>query len=273
VSAPTFTYLSLGAGVQSSAMLVCSALGLHGVPRADAAVFADVGDEPGYVYDYLFQHLVPFGTKHGIPVHVTSKGRLSDWVVGRMREGKRFITVPLFTVNADGSQGMLRRQCTREFKVEPIQRWAREYLGYRPRYKVRHSVTALIGISIDEASRMKPSRVPWITNWHPLVDAELSRRDCLRIIREAGLPEPQKSACVFCPYHSDGEWLRLQRDHPNEFFAAVRFDAAIRDGTMRGRTQPGYVHRSCKPLDQVDFDPNRDQYDAFDNECEGLCGV
>ena len=30
------TYISLGGGVQSSAVLAMSALGLHGVPRADA---------------------------------------------------------------------------------------------------------------------------------------------------------------------------------------------------------------------------------------------
>jgi len=270
---PTFTYLSLGAGVQSSALLVCSALGLHGVPRADAAIFADVGDEPQYVYDYLRDHLIPFGAAHGVPVHITSRGRLSESMIDRQRAGKRFVTVPLFTDNGDGSKGMLRRQCTREFKLEPIHRWAREHLGYRPRFKVRHTVVAMLGISIDEASRMKPSRLPWITNRFPLIGAELTRRDCLRIVVEAGLPEPQRSACVFCPYHSDEEWLRLQQDHPEAFARAVAFDAAVRDNIMRGRLRPGYVHRSCNPLDQVDFDPNRDQLDAFENECEGMCGV
>ena len=47
------TYISLGAGVQSTAMYVLSALGKQGVPRADFAVFADTGDEPRHVYEQL----------------------------------------------------------------------------------------------------------------------------------------------------------------------------------------------------------------------------
>ncbi len=43
-----FTYLSLGAGVQSTAMLIMSALGLYGCPNADVAIFADTGDEPAW---------------------------------------------------------------------------------------------------------------------------------------------------------------------------------------------------------------------------------
>src|SRR5271170_6914244 len=48
-----FTYLSLGAGVQSTAMLIMSALGLQGCPKADVAIFADTGDEPAWLYDHL----------------------------------------------------------------------------------------------------------------------------------------------------------------------------------------------------------------------------
>lgn len=56
-----FTYLSLGAGVQSSALLILSAKGLYNCPKADIAVFADTGDEPQWVYDYLVV-LQEFGT-------------------------------------------------------------------------------------------------------------------------------------------------------------------------------------------------------------------
>lgn len=268
------TYLSLGAGVQSSALLVMSAKGLYGCPRADLAVFADTGDEPQWVYDYLTV-LEVFGREHDLPVYRTSKGRLSEWVIDRQRQGKRFVSIPLYTASRDGGrEGMLRRQCTREFKIAPIEKFIRTYLGYQPRQRVKHAVTCLQGISIDEASRMKPSRTTWITNRWPLVEVELSRRDCLRIVADAGLPEPKKSSCVYCPYHSDAFWLDLKRNHPEEFQRAVAFDEQVRDMTMRGRTLPGYLHRSCQPLAEVEFDPAaRDQIDLFLNECEGMCGV
>lgn len=36
-----------------------------------------------------------------------------------------------------------------------------------------------------------------------------------------------------------------------------------------------FLHRSCKPLSEVDFstEEERGQLDMFNNECEGMCGV
>lgn len=265
-----FCYLSLGAGVQSTALLVMSARGLHGCPRANIAVFADTGDEPAWVYE----HLARLEAWSPIPIHRVQRGHLSYDLMVKQRNGRRYASIPLYTASPDGGrEGMLRRQCTSEYKIEPIEKFVREYLGYRPRMRVRHRVTALMGISIDEALRMKPARTPWVTSLYPLVGARLTRRACQEIIRREGLPEPRKSSCVFCPYHSDSFWKDLKANHPIEWAKAVEVDEQIRDMTMRGQRQPGYLHRSCRPLAEVDFDPHRDQVDLFLNECEGMCGV
>jgi hypothetical protein len=267
-----FTYISLGAGVQSSALLIMSAKGLYGCPKADIAIFADTGDEPQWVYDYL-AILIPWGEKHGIPVHTTSKGRLSEWVIERQQDGKRFVNIPVFTKGELDKIGMLRRQCTREFKIEPIEQYVRKYLGYGHRKRCKHQVDALHGISVDEATRMKPSKLKWMTNRFPLVDASLDRDDCLAIITGEGLPEPQKSSCVYCPYHSDFYWFQLKKYYPEEFEKAAKFDSSIRDMTMRGRTDLAYLHRSCLPLREVEFDCTDEEIDYFENECEGMCGL
>ena len=246
-------------------MLVMSAKGLYGCPKADIAVFADTQDEASYTYQHLAA-MREFGRKHGIPVHVTTAGKLSADTLNR----PRFVSVPLYTGNDGKREGMLRRQCSREYKITPIAKFVRAHLGYEPRQRIRERVTALIGISIDEAHRMKPSWFSWITNRWPLVDAELTRRDCKQILRDAGLPIPEKSSCVYCPYKSDADWLALPSD---AFDQAVDFDRAIRHRTMKGEAQPAFIHRSCQPLDQVDFDPMKDQIDMFGNECEGMCGV
>tara|TARA_Y100000310_G_C20471374_1_gene710226 strand:+ start:308 stop:679 length:372 start_codon:yes stop_codon:yes gene_type:complete len=87
-------------------------------------------------------------------------------------------------------------------------------------------------------------------------------------------PEAKRSACVYCPYHSDSHWQWMKDEHPTEFAKAVEFDEGIRDMTMRGSDQPGFVHRSCVPLSEATFDANDpDQVDMFNNECEGMCGV
>lgn len=270
-----FTYISLGAGVQSTALVILSVLGLHGCPRADCAIFADTQDEPAWVYRHL-NTLSAWAADRGMPVHVTTKGCLSRDVGDRLTGKKsRFAAIPAWTRGKDGRAAPLRRQCTREYKIEPLERKVRELLGYRKYQRTRHKVACLLGISTDEITRVKASRTPWVTNLFPLVDAVLSRRDCVRIIQEAGLPVPKKSACVFCPYHDDRYWAELQARHPEEYARAVAFDQAIRDMSNTGIAQPVFLHRSLQPLGEIDFarQATLPGLDQFNNECEGMCGV
>lgn len=266
------TVLSLGAGVQSTALLVCSAEGHHDVPKADVAIFADTGDEPAYVY----RHVERLRDWSPIPIEVVSHGCLSEDVLEK-RDGKRadrFASIPAFTEGEDGRAVMLRRQCTREYKIKPIEKHIRRLLGYMPGQPIRGlCVEQLIGISTDEVGRAKPSLRPWIRNRWPLIEANLRRVDCSRIIREAGLPDPGKSACVYCPFHSDEYYLQLQREHPEDFQRAVEFDAAIRRMSEQGVKRPLYIHRSLRPLGEVDFTKGGQGEFAFMNECEGMCGV
>ena len=62
--------LSFGAGVQSTALFLMSCKGL--LPKLDMAIFADVGWEPGKVYDHL-EWCKKEGEKHGIPVVVVKQ--------------------------------------------------------------------------------------------------------------------------------------------------------------------------------------------------------
>ena len=267
-----YTYLSLGAGVQSSALLVLACTDER-VPKPDVAIFADTGDEPAWVYEYL-EVLKEYAEPYGVEVVTAQKGVLSEWVMDRRSNGKRFVNVPVFTKDIDGSQGILRRQCTREFKVEPITKKVRELLGYKPRQRIREKVRCMLGISLDETQRMKESWHHWVTNCWPLIDLGIERKGCHKIIADAGLPEAKRSSCVYCPYHSDSHWQWMKDEHPTEFAKAVEFDEGVRNMTMRGREQPAYVHRSCVPLSEAVFntnDPN--QVDLFNNECEGMCGV
>jgi hypothetical protein len=244
-------YISLGAGVQSSALLVMSDRGDHGITRADVAIFADTQDEPAWVYEQLGR----LRSQVSIPIEVVTAGKLSE-------AGPTFLRIPAFTEGG----GMIRRQCTSEFKIRPLQRAARRLGATR-----KNPATAMIGISTDEAHRMKPSLVKYIVNTYPLVDARLSRLDCVRYLEELDLPVPKKSACVFCPYHSDAQWKDLKQNYPAEWERAVAYDKHIRNSTKAGERRPAFIHRSCRPLDEVDL--NENQRELFGNECEGMCGV
>jgi len=267
--------LSLGAGVQSSTMALMAALG-EIKPMPACAIFADTQAEPGSVYRWLdwLEKQLPF------PVHRVTKGNIIETITTtrQRKDGTGWYVcsnIPAFVVNPDGSRGIIPRQCTVNFKIEPIRKKARE-VGNIRRGQKEIGVVQWIGISCDESHRMKPSREAWQENRWPLVDLRMTRADCLRWMEERGFPTPPRSSCIFCPFHSAAEWRRLQLDEPAEFARAVdiekRFQAAKRKGGIHGEI---FLHRSCVPLDQVDFRSplEREQGVPWGNECEGVCGV
>lgn len=268
--------ISLGAGVQSSAMALMCAKGE--LPyKVTCAIFADTQAEPASVYKWLdwLEKQLPF------PVHRVTKGSLVDETLRVRISGKNGLPymknyIPSFGVGEDGSHGMMPRKCTTDFKIIPIMQAYRKHANIR-RGEKAHRVNSLIGISLDEIRRMKPSLEPWAANVYPLVDARISRTGCLEWMKRNGYPTPPRSACVFCPYHSNAEWHRLKTDEPEEFQKAVEFERKLWDSAKgRGITSKEYLHATRQPLDQVQFaDPN--QLDLFgkhwNNECEGMCGV
>lgn len=268
--------LSLGAGVQSSTVLLMSCVGV--LPKLDGAIFADTQWEPKAVYTWL-EFLQGEADKAGIPIHRVSKGNLrEDAMRSRMRadeykkmENRRWASMPLFTQLKDQARaGQIRRQCTSEYKILPIQRKLREMVGRTGK------VELWMGISGDEMRRMRQSQVRWIENYYPLVfgfERPQHRRDCLLWLQSNGYPQAPRSACIGCPYKSDAEW-RLLKSNPVEWEDAVSFDRDIRH--IGGLVADTYLHRSCKPLPMVDLDSMEEkgqQTINWLNECEGMCGV
>lgn len=268
--------ISLGAGVQSSTMALMAA---HGeiTPMPVAAIFADTLAEPASVYRWLdwLEKQLPF------PVHRVTQGEGLEKDTLRVRQRKdgkgSWVPsgIPHYSINRDGSHGHGPRQCTHDFKLTPLMRKARSLMK---EHGVRN-IVQWIGISLDEAHRMKPARVKYATNRWPLIDAGMNRSDCLKWMERHGYPKPPRSSCVFCPYHSDAEWRRLRDDEPEEFAKAVQFErdyqAAKKIQTVIKKGLIPYLHKSRVPLDQVDFstDVERGQGLLWGNECEGMCGV
>lgn len=268
-------FLSLGAGVQSSTLYLMACRGEFAeVP--EAAIFADTQWEPAEVYTWL-DELERIGGGV-IPIHRVSAGNIRKMALTKMEGGKgyRRVSLPVFLGSQQGAEGMLFRQCTSEFKLRPIRKEVRRLLGVKVGRRVPAAVLAeqWIGISLDEALRMKDSGEKWLTNRYPLIERQMSRTDCLKWLAAAGFAQPAKSACLGCPYTNDARWRSMKADRPTEFADAVDFDRTIRHG-LTGVTHPAYLHRSLTPLDEVDFSTaeDRGQLNMFINECEGMCGV
>ena len=113
----------------------------------------------------------------------------------------------------------------------------------------------------------------------PLIDADMSRRQCLTWMKNHNYPEPPRSACVFCPFHSDAEWQRLKSDEPDEFEKSIKFEKDLQFAATQQIALTGvpWLTRRCVPLDSINFEESlnkgREQMDMFGNECEGMCGI
>jgi hypothetical protein len=253
--------ISLGAGVQSTTMALMAA---HGeiTPMPDCAIFADTGWEPKAVYKHLekLERALPFR------VWTVRGGNIrQDAMAHASKQAARFAAIPWFIRNRDGSEGMGRRQCTKEYKLRPIQRKVVDLLGGRPRC----GAEMWIGISTNEAMRMKPSRVQYIVNRWPLIEMRMNRGDCKAWLARHGWAAP-RSACIGCPFHSDEEWRALI---PEELADAIEVDEMIRH--QPGMKGEQFAHRSRVPLRLVDLRSPAaiGQPDLFMNECEGMCGI
>lgn len=294
--APTrrdYHILNLGAGVQSTTLYLMYLQGKI-EPQIHAAIFADTQDEPSEVYEHL-EWLESLG---GPTIIRTTAGKLSDALInGVGSTGQRFISIPAFTAPAftatEGSTkvGRLRRQCSMEFKIAPINKAIRQQvLGLRPGQHVPSGVHVhqVFGISLDEAgraARIRRAPRPKYRSVHfPLAESLfMSRSACLAWLVEYGnVPHPvPRSACVYCPFHDDAEWKRIA-SKPEQWAAAVRVDEALRSDAVtsnrnRKNTQLMYLHRSLKPLVQISFDNSdvkpKQSWLGFSTECLGVCGV
>jgi hypothetical protein len=265
--------LSLGAGVQSTTLALAASRGDVG-PMPDCAIFADTQWEPKRVR----RHLDWLKTQLRFPVYEVTAGSIRDAIRDRRNTtGQRFAAIPWFILRPDGSVGMGRRQCTKEYKLQPINKEVRRLLGVGPKgYIAPNSVEMWIGISTDEVIRMKPSRVKFMRNRFPLIEAGMNRAHCNRWLaeRQAGAAE---SSCTGCPFHTNAMWRNLRDNEPDEWADAVEADRELRMNVdtrkMKGLE---FMHRSCVPLDQAPIDEPEDRaihLPGFDMECEGMCGV
>lgn len=254
--------LSYGGGLDSWVML------LEAVGRGehiDVVVFVDVG-APGHpgewpsTYRHIDEVVKPFCARHGIRfVAITHElypvrdaKSLFQWLWDRDQ-------IP---VSGDD------RICTIIAKVERFEKWLDDtYPG--------QEVTVWVGFDAAEekrvandpnagqprtASYMKhrggknPGRREILHNsfrWargmafamtharrinrFPLVEWGLCRCRCLATAHAAGFPVPRKSACVFCPYGTKGDYQRLLVELPETFALVERLEAKKPPTAKNGR--------------------------------------
>ena len=275
--APSIRSLSLGAGVQSTVLALLADCQEYGLERPDVAVFADTGWEPPSVY----QHLDWLESQLSYELVRVSAGNIRENILnGVNTDGHRYLTIPAFIINPDGTKATAARQCTTNYKIEPIHRYLKERLGIPYGRRAPKEVYAEIwmGISADEALRGKESREEWVINRFPLIELGFSRAQLLTWFQEK-FPDRYlpRSSCVGCPYHTNAEWRWLQVNEPEAFEEAVNVDWALRnDPNVKSaitRQGQAFLHQARLPLSEIDFSEMPDYDSVMLDECEGVCGI
>lgn len=232
----------------------------------------------------------------GIPILVRTAGCISaDLGRGENNTGQRFASIPAFTAAraGDSEPGQVRRQCTKEYKIEVIERAIRrDVLGLRPKQHYPRSITVhqYIGISWDERSRAfdiqrrflnedgawkrgKRVHFPLLTLNGEHVPGWRREPDCRDYLKSKVPHKVFGSSCIHCPFHSDDEWRRVLAMGASAE-RLIQIDTRLREpGAIANRNldQSLYLHRSCRPITEVDLSDKGQAGFLF--ECEGGCGL
>ena len=285
----TIRSISYGGGVQSTALLVLAAQKRIDFPLF---VFSNVGNdsERAATLRYVEEYAKPYAAEHGIELAEVQRVRRDGTVEtlhGRLtRPGSRSLPIPVRMSN--GAPGT--RSCTADFKIKVVgkemkRRGATAGRACRPHRAETPDAGPLsdcakcvqprlatigIGISVDEIQRAN-NRItePHERIVYPLLDLGMRRVDCMRVIREAGLPVPPKSSCYFCPFHRPETWHDMRREEPEEFEKACQLEDLLNERRDELGKDHVYLTRFARPLreaipDGVDLLP------MFD-EADGLC--
>jgi len=223
--------------------------------------------EPHFVDSYVLDVTAYVWDKYKVQVVTVSKGSLKEDMITSFEDGSRVASLPLFMSNG----GMIRRQCTNEYKIDPINKYIRSELdiGRKTKDSIA-SVNRMFGISLDEIERCKVSQDWWAVNKYPLVDHRIYRHEVIDYVNNnhPDIANPPRSSCYFCPFHSNDYWSAMKKKHPEMFEDACKMDDVIR--VNKKLEHECFLHRSLIPLRDISFD--NPQMEIF-GECEGYCGI
>jgi len=223
--------LSLGGGVQSSALLLMAIDGKF--ERPDVVVFSDTGSEMPSTYATIAE-LKNKCRDANLEFHTVGSHFGEDALIaGNWKLHEYYLEAGLLPMVGNP-------QCTFNFKIYPVRRKVREILETRPPYpKGTTQVNMWLGITTDERKRSEHPQdsIIWVKNRFPLLEIEFSRQNCKDYItKNHPSLKVSKSGCFMCHYQGAKSWARLRRDYPEKFAFALKLEQNAKEvrGVRRG---------------------------------------
>ncbi len=305
---PNLIILHNGGGTQSGTLIEM----IHGglIERPNAIIQADTGDEPKYIYkqwerDRRLMHEI------GIPYLVVSNGNMHDDLYGgkrfaamplftvrkngRNRTGKKqhnnkdqiaAFDIDVFKVDAPPTEivafgvsaqfkhnGKLKRQCTSEYKIKPIEKelrvmlletkLAREYKNGAIHVNKNVLVESWLGYTTEEMQRVNDSNLHWQYFRYPLIELGMTKNDCKKWLEVNGKPKRLGSFCKKCPLIGNPQMRELRDNDPDGWYNdRLPFDDHLRDGRLRiSATAKGdvFLHPSMIPMKDVSIEGDEEK--------------
>lgn len=194
---------SFGGGVNSTAMLI----GMHerGEP-VDLILFADTGGEKPHTHEFIMEFNL-WLLDHGMPdirfVQRTNRAQEFKNLEQDCLDGKMLPSI---------AYGF--KACSMKYKRDPQDKFCNNHQPCKDEWATGRKVVKLIGYDMDEPHRARIPEDEKYTYRYPLIEWNWGREECVEAIRRAGLTQPGKSACFFCPSSKKPEIMQLRRQYP-----------------------------------------------------------
>ena len=205
--------VSFGGGTNSTAMLV----GLWErsiVP--DFITFADTGGERPHTYRHI-EDMQKWLKKVGFPEIV---------VVKKVDKNGDLLTLEDNCLDKRMLPSLAYgfKSCSQKFKIAPQDKYFNNLPQTRKEFKAGRKVVKLIGYDAGETRRITDREDSKYDFRCPLVEWGWDRDDCIAAIERAGLPQPSKSSCFFCPANKVAEIREMQALYPDLMERAIAME-------------------------------------------------
>ena len=205
--------LSYGAGTNSTALLV----GLHERDiRPDYITFSDTGGEKPHTYEYI-KIMQAWLKKVDFPeITIVKKVDKNGDVLTLEDDCLNTGTLPSIAYGF--------KKCSHKYKIQPQDKFFNNLPEAREVWKKGEKINKMIGFDAGEERRAGVRDDKKYMFSYPLIDWGWYREDCIEAINRAGLPNPGKSSCFFCPSSKKNEIFELNRKYPELALRALEIE-------------------------------------------------
>ena len=233
--------VSCGAGTNSTAVLV----GLHErgiIP--DAILFADTGGEKPHTYAHI-KDLQVWLKRISFPeVTIVKKVDLNGDVLTLEQDCINKKNLPSVAYGGFKS-------CSQKYKMQPQEKWVNNWEPAKAIWKQGKKITKVIGFDAGEPHRAKDYSCKKYENWYPLLDWDWGRDECVEAIARAGLSQPNKSSCFFCPNNRPSEIREMNAVYPDLVQRAIAMEKNADLTTIKGLGRSGYAWSQVIATDEM----------------------